>query len=69
MSERIPLQWHNILTIGGMREGMAEALVLSLSAEYEFKNLFISLIIPLIAINLLVNPVILNQYLRKSKIT
>jgi monovalent cation:H+ antiporter, CPA1 family len=66
---RIPLQWQNILTIGGMRGGMAVALVLSLSAEYEFKNLFISLIIPLIAINLLVNPVILNQYLKKSKIT
>ena len=45
------------------------ALVFSLSAEYEFKNLFISLIIPLIAINLLVNPILLNQYLKKSKIT
>jgi CPA1 family monovalent cation:H+ antiporter len=66
---RIPLQWQNILTIGGIRGGMAVALVLSLSAEYEFKNLFISLIIPLIAINLLVNPVLLNQYLKKSKIT
>ena len=66
---KIPFQWQNVLTIGGMRGGMAVALVLSLSAEYEFKNLFISLIIPLIAINLLVNPVILNQYLKKSKIT
>jgi monovalent cation:H+ antiporter, CPA1 family len=66
---RIPLQWQNILAIGGMRGGMAVAIVLSLSAEYEFKNLFISLIIPLIAINLLVNPIILNQYLKKSKIT
>jgi CPA1 family monovalent cation:H+ antiporter len=66
---RIPLQWQNVLVIGGMRGGIAVALVLSLSAEYEFKNLFISLIIPLIAINLLVNPVILNQYLKKSKIT
>ena len=66
---KIPFQWQNVLTIGGMRGGMAVALVLSLSAEYEFKNLFIGLIIPLIAINLLVNPVILNQYLKKSKIT
>jgi hypothetical protein len=40
-------------------------LVLSLSAEYEFKNLFISLIIPLIAINLIVNPILLDQYLKK----
>jgi len=66
---RIPLQWQNILTLGGLRGGMAVALVLSLSTEYEYKNLFISLIIPLIAINLVANPILLNQYLKKSKIT
>jgi CPA1 family monovalent cation:H+ antiporter len=66
---KIPLKWQNVLTIGGIRGGMTVALVLSLSAEYEFKDLFISLIIPLIAINLLVNPILLNQYLKKSKIT
>jgi CPA1 family monovalent cation:H+ antiporter len=65
----IPLQWQNILTLGGLRGGMTVALVLSLSAEYEFKDLFISLIIPLIAINLVVNPILLNQYLKKSKMT
>jgi CPA1 family monovalent cation:H+ antiporter len=66
---RIPLQWQNILTLGGLRGGMAVALVLSLAASYEFKELFISLIIPLIAINLVVNPILLNQYLKKSSIT
>lgn len=66
---KIPVQWQNILTLGGLRGGMAVALVLSLPAEYEFKNQFISLIIPLIAINLVVNPILLNQYLKKSKIT
>ena len=65
---KIPVQWQNILTLGGLRGGMAVALVLSLSADYEFKNQFISLIIPLIAINLVVNPILLNQYLKKSKI-
>jgi monovalent cation:H+ antiporter, CPA1 family len=64
---KIPIQWQNILTLGGLRGGMAVALVLSLSADYEFKNQFISLIIPLIAINLVVNPILLNQYLKKSK--
>jgi len=66
---RIPLQWQHILTLGGLRGGMAVALVLSLSSTYQFKELFISLIIPLIAINLVVNPILLNQYLKKSKIT
>ena len=66
---RIPLQWQNILTLGGLRGGTAVALVLSLSTQYEFKELFTSLIIPLIAINLVVNPILLNQYLKKSNIT
>jgi Na+:H+ antiporter len=64
---RIPLQWQHVLTIGGLRGGMAVALVLSLASTYEFKELFVSLIIPLIAINLVVNPVLLNQYLKVSK--
>jgi NhaP-type Na+/H+ or K+/H+ antiporter len=51
---RIPLQWQNILTLGVLRGGKAVALVLSLAASYQFKELFISLIIPLIAINLVV---------------
>ena len=66
---KIPVKWQNVLTLGGIRGGMTVALVLSLSSEYEFKDLFISLIIPLIAINLLVNPILLNQYLKKSKLT
>jgi CPA1 family monovalent cation:H+ antiporter len=66
---RIPLQWQHILTLGGLRGGMAVALVLSISSAYEFKELFVSLIIPLIAINLVVNPILLNQYMKKSKIT
>jgi Na+:H+ antiporter len=61
---RIPLQWQNVLTIGGLRGGIAVALVLSLPLEYQFKDLFISLVIPLIAINLVVNPILLNQYLK-----
>jgi monovalent cation:H+ antiporter, CPA1 family len=65
---RIPLQWQNVLTLGGLRGGMAVALVLSLPSGYELKPLFISLVIPLIAINLVANPILLAQYLKKSKI-
>ena len=66
---RIPLQWQNILTLGGLRGGISVALVLSLPAEYEFKNLFIGLIISVVAVNLVVNPILLDRYLKKSKIT
>jgi CPA1 family monovalent cation:H+ antiporter len=63
---RIPLQWQNVLTLGGLRGGIAVALVLSLSSEYQFKDLFISIVVPLIAINLVVNPIVLSQYLKKT---
>ena len=63
---KIPLEWQNVLTLGGLRGGVAVALVLSIPAAYEFKDLFISLVVPLIAINLVVNPILLNWYLKKS---
>jgi CPA1 family monovalent cation:H+ antiporter len=64
----LPLQWQNILTLGGLRGGICVALVLSLPVEYEFKNLFVTLTISLIAINLIINPILLDRYLKKSKI-
>ena len=63
----IPLKWRNILTLGGLRGGISVALVLSIPLGYEFKELFVAMIIPLIAINLILNPVLLNRYLSKSK--
>jgi CPA1 family monovalent cation:H+ antiporter len=65
---RIPLQWQNILTLGGLRGGIAIALVLSLPMEYEFKNLFSTLVISVVAINLIVDPILLARYIRKSKL-
>ena len=64
----MPLQWQNILTLGGLRGGIAVALVLSLPTEYEFKSLSIALIILVIAINLVVNSIFLDRYMKKSKI-
>ena len=63
---KIPLKWQNVLTLGGLRGGVAVALALSIPAAYEFKDLFISLVVPLIAINLVLNPILLNWYLKKS---
>jgi CPA1 family monovalent cation:H+ antiporter len=60
----LPLQ----CTLGGLRGGICVALVLSLPAEYEFKNLFVTLTISLIAINLIIDPILLERYLKKSKI-
>jgi monovalent cation:H+ antiporter, CPA1 family len=55
-SVRISPQWQRILTLGELRGGICVALVLSLPSEYEFKNLFVTMTISLIAVNLVINP-------------
>jgi Na+:H+ antiporter len=65
---RLPLEWQKILILGGLRGGICIALALSLPAEYEFKNLFVTLTISLIAVNLVINPILLGRYLKKSKV-
>ena len=62
---KIPLKWQNFLTLGGLRGGIAVALALSIPDAYEFKYLYTSLVVPLIAINLVVNKILLKCYLRK----
>ena len=65
---RIPRQWQNILTLGGLRGGIAVAMVLSLPEDYEFKSLFIASVISVVVINLIVLPVVLDSYLKRTKI-
>jgi CPA1 family monovalent cation:H+ antiporter len=65
---RIPAKWQNVLIYGGLRGGICVALVLSLPTEYEYKALFVTLVFSLILVNLLVNPILLSRYLKKSKL-
>jgi len=65
---RIPTKWQKVLIYGGLRGGICVALVLSLPTDYEYKALFVTLVFSLILVNLLVNPILLSRYLRKSKL-
>lgn len=65
---RIPFPWQNILILGGLRGGIAVAMVLSLPMEYEFKNLFIALVTSVVTINLVVGPILLDRYIKKSNL-
>lgn len=65
---KIPTAWQHVLTLGGIRGGISVALVLSLPASYEYKELFVTLIVYLIAINLVLNPVLLSRYMKKAKL-
>jgi CPA1 family monovalent cation:H+ antiporter len=65
---RIPRQWQNILTLGGLRGGIAVAMVLSLPVDYEFKNLFIASVISVVVINLVILPILLDSYLKRTKL-
>jgi len=65
---RIPPKWQNVLIYGGLRGGICVAMVLSLPTDYEYKALFVTLVFSLILVNLLVNPILLSRYLKKSKL-
>ena len=65
---RIPTKWQKVLIYGGLRGGICVALVLSLPTDYEYKALFVTLVFSLILVNLLINPILLSRYLRKSKL-
>ena len=65
---KIPVSWQNVLTLGGIRGGIAVALVLSLPATYQYKEIFVMIIGILIAINLVLNPILLHEYLKKTKL-
>ena len=64
----VPIAWQHILTLGGIRGGISVALVLSLPATYEYKELFVTLIVYLIAINLVLNPILLTKYMKRVKL-
>ncbi len=64
---RIPHQWQNILTLGGLRGGISVAMVLSLPVDYQYKTLFIASVISVVVINLVILPIVLDSYLKKSK--
>jgi CPA1 family monovalent cation:H+ antiporter len=66
---RIPPKWQNVLIHGGLRGGICVALVLSLPTDYEYKALFVTLVFSLILVNLLVNPILLSRYLKKSNLS
>ena len=53
---------------GWIERRNCRTLVLSLPTEYEFKSLFIALIISVVAISLVVNPILLDRYMKKSKL-
>jgi len=57
---KVPVNWQNVLTLGGMRGGIAVALVLSLPVTYEYKDLFMAFTFSIVAINLVLNPIFLN---------
>jgi len=65
---KIPVSWQNVLTLGGIRGGIAVALVLSLPETYQYKEIFVMIIGIVIAINLVLNPILLHEYLKRAKL-
>ncbi len=62
----IPLQWQHILTLGGLRGAVSCALVLMIPASYPYRNDMLCIVLVLCLFTLIVNPVVLQVYLRKN---
>ena len=68
LGRTIPGSWKTVLSLGGVRGGIAVALVLSLPSTYIYRDHFVSMISVLILINLVVLPVMLYYFLARTNV-
>ncbi len=64
----IPRSWKNVLSLGGVRGGIAVALVLSLPVDYEYKELFVTLVGWAVLIGLFLNSALLGEYMKGQEL-
>nr|CBH38146.1 hypothetical protein BSM_16230 [uncultured archaeon] len=51
-----------------MAHALFQLIVLSLPATYQYKEIFVMIIGIVIAINLVSNPILLHEYLKRAKL-
>ena len=51
-----------------MAHALFQLIVLSLPATYQYKEIFVMIIGIVIAINLVLNPILLHEYLKRAKL-
>jgi len=63
---KLSLPWQNVLVLGGLRGGISAALILLIPTDYAHYQLFMCLAFAMIAFTLIVQPPLIQFYLKKS---
>jgi Na+:H+ antiporter len=64
----LPMTWQNILNIGGLRGAISAALILMIPHDYPYREPFLCLAFAMISFSLIIQPVLLQTYLKKVKL-
>ncbi len=63
---RFPLSWLHVLNLGGLRGALCVALVLLIPRDYPYRGIFLYLALSMSLFTLLVNPLAMYSYLKKT---
>lgn len=62
-----PLRWANILTLAGIKGGLAIIMVISLGESFAFSEMFLSITLGVVILSIFVNTLLLSIYLKKER--
>ena len=62
-----PIRWNNILTLAGMKGGLALIMIVSLSEDFKYKEMFLSITLGVVVLSIFIYTIILMSYLYLQK--
>lgn len=61
-----PLRWVNVLTLAGMKGGLAVIMVISLGESFALSEMFLSITLGVVILSIFINTLLLSLYLKKQ---
>lgn len=63
MYKKLSLRWSNILTLSGMKGGLALIMIVSLSDDFVYKEMFMSIVLGVVILSIFIYTILLMTYL------
>ena len=63
MYKKLSLRWSNILTLSGMKGGLALIMIVSLSDDFVYKEMFMSIVLGVVILSIFIYTILLMAYL------
>lgn len=64
---KLPLRWSNILSLSGMKGGLALIMIVSLNDDFMYKEMFLSIVVGVVILSIFVYTLLLMLYLYFQK--